>query len=125
MDESFELPHQSLDNPEDAFDYEWAAEMLDRILTELKTQCHASNLAVHWEVFNARILQPILSDADAPSMTEVCGAFKVENAAKASNMIVTVKRHFRRLLKSMMEKYSDSETDVEKEITHLIQIFGH
>ena len=124
LDENFQLPDHSLASPEEAFDYEWAAEILGRVLTELKTQCLASGLATHWEVFNARVLQPILSDAEAPPLTEVCRALNISSAVKASNMIVTVKRHFRQLLKGLMQKFSDSDTDVEQEIIHLTGIFG-
>lgn len=123
LDESFQLPDFSLASPEEAFDYGWATEILSRVLTELKTHCLTSGLTKHWEVFNARILQPIFSDTEAPSLVEVCTTLSIPSRVQASNMIVTVKRHFKRLLKEMMLKFSESDTDVEQEITHLIGIF--
>jgi len=124
LDENIQLPDHSLASPEEAFDYEWAAEILGCVLTELKTQCLASGLATHWEVFDARVLQPILNDTEAPILADVCRALDIPSAAKASNMIVTVKRHFRQLLRDLVEKYADSATDVEQEIAHLTAIFG-
>lgn len=124
LNEDIQLPDHSLATPEEVFDYEWAAEMLNRVLTELKNQCHASSLATHWEVFNARVLQPILTDTEAPSLPDVCSALNIPSEAKASNMIVTVKRHFKQLLRDLMQKYADSGTDVEHEIAHLTEIFS-
>jgi len=124
LDESLQLPDHSLANPEDAFDYEWAAEVLGRVLDELKRQCLASGLATHWEVFNARVLEPILGDVEAPSMTDVCSDLNISSASKASNMIVTVKRHFKQLLRDTMQKYAESDADVEQEIAHLTDVFG-
>jgi hypothetical protein len=125
LDESRPLPAEALTNPERAFDYAWASELLDRVLAGLKAECGSEGLSTHWEMFHARVLRPILEDTEAPSLAELCERFNLPSEIKASNMIGTVKRRLKRVLKHTMQKCVDSDTDEEQEIFRLVAVLTH
>jgi RNA polymerase sigma-70 factor (ECF subfamily) len=99
--------------PEESFNYAWKSALLDRILSQVQTQCYKEDMAVHWKVFNDRIVQPILENLQAPSLKEICAKYAIEDEVKASNMAITVKRRFRSALKKYIRStvISESQTD--------------
>ena len=124
LDEQTIIQDSNLADPEDAFDYGWASQLLERVLNNLKIECDRDGVSTHWEVFNARILQPILTNTKPPSLGEICKEFNVTSASKASNMIVTVKRRFKRLLEHHVRTFVDSEGEVAREISRLIDVLS-
>ncbi len=124
LEEDFYMPDESLANPEDAFDYAWAVEILQDVLKTLEAECRQDGLSQHWEIFKARVLGPSMGSDAAPSLPELCARMGIDSEAKASNMIVTVKRRFKDLLKCRLRKYVDSDSDVDREIRRLGDLFG-
>jgi len=110
--------------PEDAYHYAWACSLLDGVLSELEKSCRRNAQAVHWEVFCAHLLKPIMEDAEAPPLAELCARHGIADKAKASNMIVTVKRQFERLLRRQVRQLVDADEEVEQEIVALMQILS-
>ena len=123
LDEAFPIPDSSLTDPQDAFDYGWAADLMARVLDELETECHQDGISKHWEVFQARVLLPITQNTEPPSLTDVCRDRGIADPTKASNMIVTVKRRFRQLLERHVRRFVESEAEVATEIQRLIDLF--
>ena len=123
LDEQLPLPDSSLAGPEEAFDYGWAVDLMERTLDELERECVRDGMSEHWQVFRARVLLPIMENAQAPSLADVCRKCGVADPAKVSNMIVTVKRRFKQLLERDVRKFVESEAEVESEIERLIDLF--
>ena len=114
----------SLANPEAAFDYAWAAEVLSETLKKLEAECSRDGLVQHWDAFQARILHPIFEKKSPESIRAICQRLGIANEARISNMIVTVKRRFKQLLERNVSKYIDSNEDVSLEIRRLLDLFG-
>jgi RNA polymerase sigma-70 factor (ECF subfamily) len=110
--------------PEESFNYAWVSQLLDRLLAEVEARCRADGKSLHWQVFRDRVLQPIMEDARAPSLTEVCNKYGIEDERKASNMIVTVNRRFRAALKRHVRRSVMGDVQVEEELQELMQIFS-
>ena len=110
-------------DPEHTFNYHWLASMLEEVLNQVEALCRRDQLSVHWQVFNERILQPILNNTQPPSMDEICRALNIENPAKASNMTVTVKRRFQNALKRAIRNSVSSEGEFQEELDVLLSIF--
>ena len=108
--------------PEQAFTFTWASSLLDEVLTEVQARCVRDGLGTHWAVFHARVLHPILTDADPPSLPELCVQHGIAREATASSMIVTVKRRFENTLRSKVRPLVDSDAEVEAEIDELMRI---
>ena len=122
--EDIEVIDPATAQPEEAFNYAWAATLLDRVLSELEEQCLRDGKGAHWRVFMSKVLEPILNDAVTPSLAQLCADYGIESESKASNMIVTIKRRFRAALLRNLRKATDSDADAEAEIGDLIEILS-
>ncbi|NQT84454.1 sigma-70 family RNA polymerase sigma factor [bacterium] len=54
-------------SPLEAFDYAWASALLDQVVAEVAGECLETGNYTYWELFQARVLQPIMENADSPS----------------------------------------------------------
>lgn len=108
--------------PEDGFNYAWAVTLLDAALAEVER--HYGDKSPHWSVFAARVLHPILHDAEPPSLAELCARLGIESERTASNMIISVKRRFAAVLRQHVRRLVESDDEIDDEIGDLIQILS-
>jgi len=109
---------------EQSFNYAWLSSLLDELLVEVQAKCFKDDKTLHWQVFNDRVLQPIISNTHPPSLLEICNKYDIDSTAKASNMITTVNRRFRSALKRHIRRAVANDTDVDEELRELMQIFS-
>jgi len=107
--------------PEESFDYAWVSELLQEVLKEVEAQCYKDGKMVHWNIFEDRVLKPIMEEMEALSMEEICHKYGISDAIKASNMIVTVKRRFRLSLKERVRESVTSDEHVEEELEEIMR----
>jgi RNA polymerase sigma-70 factor (ECF subfamily) len=107
--------------PEDAFNYAWISALLERVVEEVRAGCCQDGKSVHWHVFRERVLDPIMERSDAPSMHELCHKYGVPDQAKASNMIVTIKRRFGATLRKHLRDSVASEEEVDDELREMMR----
>jgi RNA polymerase sigma-70 factor (ECF subfamily) len=110
--------------PMAAFDYAWASALLDKVIGELAAECHGTGKAIHWELFQARVLLPIMENAESPSLEHLCERHAISEKARASHMILTVKRRFQVVLRRHVRQLVSSDDEVDEEIRHLMEIFS-
>ena len=126
--ESINLPNlpaaQSDARPEQVFYHVWAADLLDEILDRVRNEYCSTDRAIHWHVFEAKVLDPIIHNTKAPSLAWICTKYGVDSEDKASNMIVTVKRRFRTALKRCLRQFVQSDSEVEEEFNELFRILS-
>jgi DNA-directed RNA polymerase specialized sigma24 family protein len=117
-----ELPEDmSICEPDASYHYAWVSALLDQVLAAVKQSCSEEGLQTHWELFHARIVEPILTGAPAPPLSEVCARLGVEDTRRASNMIITVKRRFRETLRKSIRNTVISTDQVDEELDEIIQ----
>ena len=107
--------------PEDSFNYAWVSALLEQVLAEVEAKCHEDGKTVHWHVFHDRVLDPIMDRTEQPSMKEICRKYAVESEAKASNMMVTVKRRFQTALRNHLRSLVVSEEQVDEELAEVMR----
>ena len=118
------LPHAiSKQAPEECFNYAWKSTLLDQSLSQVQDQCSEQGMETHWHVFREKVVKPILEDAEPLSLKEICAKYNIENEAKASNMIVTVKRHFQAALKKNVRNTVTSEDQIDEELREILKFF--
>jgi DNA-directed RNA polymerase specialized sigma24 family protein len=110
--------------PEESFNYAWVSELLDKLLAEVEAKYRAENKILHWQVFHARVLQPILEHAQPPSLSEICEKYGIKDERRASNIIGTVQRRVRTALKRHLRRSVTGDADVDEELRELMQIFS-
>jgi len=111
-------------DPEQAFTYAWASQLLDEVIATVESACRESGQGKHWEVFRRTVLQPILAGAEVPPLSVLCTELGLESERQASNMKITVKRRFRTYLRSRVRELVDSDEEVEQEIRDLMAILS-
>jgi len=97
--DSFELPQviNELD-PGESFNYAWKADLLERVLAQVKADYIDQGMETHWHIFRDRLLTPLLEDTPTPSLKQICERYGIGQQATASHMLTTVKRHFQAVL---------------------------
>ena len=124
MADSLELPQTvSTLAPEDSFNYAWVSSLLEDVLEEVEAQCHSDGKGVHWQVFCDRILQPIIDGTDPPSLKVLCEKYGIKDEAKASNMMITVKRRFQVTLNKQLRDSVVSEAQIDGELEEIKRFF--
>lgn len=111
-------------SPDAAFNHLWASSLLDQVLTEVREQCAEKGMSTHWNVFSAKVLQPIMQNTEAPSYAELCTRRGLADTRKARNMVITVKRRIQAALKRHVRPLVDSDEEAEKEIDELIRVLS-
>jgi hypothetical protein len=110
--------------PNQIFNYIWATEMIDRVISQVRKECCDTGKETHWHIFHAKILSPIVDNRAGPSLKELCVQYGIENEARASNMIITVKRCFRRVLEDHLRRFVRTDSEIEEEINELLEIIS-
>lgn len=109
--------------PEDTFNYAWVAGLLEQALESVKCQCDEEDLQIHWCVFQDRVLNPIMEQSHPPTLKEIITRYSISSEAKASNMIVTVKRRFQATLKRLLRDSVESEDFIREEWEQIRRFF--
>ena len=120
--ETLASPSKNL-SPMQVFNQVWASELLSTVVLEVQENCNHTGKSLHWAVFQARVLDPIMTQNGAPSLPELKARFGIETEAKISNMIVTVKRRFQISLMKHLKLIVENNEDIDDEIGRLIQSF--
>jgi len=125
MDEfsKLKIPQTQME-PDEAFYYTWAADLIDLVLAELKDEYCSTEKTGHWEVFWLKIVAPIMNNEEAPSYADICSQYGIENESRASNMVITVKRRFRTILKRHLRDLVQSDSEVVDELREVFAILS-
>jgi len=124
FDPSTLVASSSRHSPEQAFNYTWASDLLREVYAEVKEACLASGKEIHWQVFDRKILSPILHGSPSPKMKELSQELNIEKEESAFNMLNTVKRIFRAKLNNHLRQLVSSDADIDEEFQELMNIFS-
>lgn len=125
--DTFEEPVIPIVHPdmtaEESYNYGWMSALLDRVLSEVETKCHEQDMSIHWNIFNDRVVKPILKQQVCPSLDDICEKYSIEDRKKASNMTITVKRCFQAVLQEHVRNTVISDDQTHKELQEIMQLF--
>jgi len=106
---------------EQSFNYIWKADLLERAFTEVKDRYTKQGMEKHWFVFQDRLLMPTLDGSDQPSLRKICRQYHIENEATVSNMLNTVKKLVRSVLKNHIRQTVVSGIAAEDELKEIFK----
>lgn len=107
-----------------AFEVAWARALINETLERMKRECHACGQLAIWGVFEARVVQPILHDAEPVSYDQLAARHDFASPMQAANALVTAKRMFARVLRNVVAAYS-SDDEIEEELLDLRRVLGN
>ena len=108
----------------DSFDALWARQVLARTLDRIREECLSKDRQVLWKVLEARILVPILDNSPPISYEELVVRFGLRSPSEASNMLITAKRMFARVLREVVRETVADDKDVDTEIRELKRVLA-
>lgn len=113
-EQRFQLESTTVENPADAFERQWALELLGRVYARLEAE-HADKNRL--EQFVA--LRQYLSSADGPAYEAVAQQLGMtENTVKVT--VYRMRKRFRALLEEEVSQTVDSASDIQSELNELL-----
>lgn len=109
--------------PEQSFHLAWISNLLDQVLCEVKNEFFSNNKKIHWQVFDDKILKPIITSSTSPSLKDICAKYGINSDKRVSNMIITVKRRLRKSLERCLRQFARSDSQVKQEILEMLEVF--
>lgn len=111
-------------NAIDEFDRQWVRQVVLDALQLMEADCRAKRREDLWEIFQARVAEPLLSGSSAKSYTDLVERYQIKTPRQAINLLVTAKRCFTRNLRKAISRYVRDESEIDEEIKDLLRIVG-
>lgn len=108
-------------SPEHAFCAQWNATIIRDVLERVREHCLKSGLEAHWEVFEARVVRPMLLNEPRMPYARLVDRLELADAAQAANMMITVKRRFVHALVREVASTVSDPMQVEEELRELVR----
>ncbi len=112
--------HSSVDSDtNDSFETEWAHSVLREAIQRMWKETSASGSDHVWSVFACRVLVPLTTSCEPIPYEKLASLCRFRDPRQASNVLVTAKRSFSRLLRSVIDEYAIDPSEVESELSDL------
>lgn len=108
-------------SPTEAFDAQWTTLLISSVVEQVREQCQHDGLEPHWQVFEARVVRPMLFGDEPTAYDALIDRLDLKDAAQASNMMVTVKRRFARQLYDEIGRTVSDPVFADGELHHLMK----
>lgn len=108
-------------SPEHAFCAQWNATIIRDVLDRVRDGCLKAGLEAHWEVFEARVVRPMLFNEPRMPYAKLVDRLELADAAQAANMMITVKRRFVHALVQEVATTVSDPMQVEEELRELVR----
>ena len=112
------------DEEPDSFDIAWARELLSQAVRRMHDECKATGRSDVWEIFHARVVAPALHGAEPLAYEQLVERFKLVSPAQASNLLVTGRRTFVRVLRGLIAEYETDDVQIDSELNDLQKILS-
>ena len=120
--DSLVSPHELA--PCEAFDLAWAKEAVGEAVDRMRAECERAKHPNLWAVFEARYLRPATEDVDPEPHESLAKRLNLDSAQQAANLLITAKRAFTRIFRSVVSRYTSDESEVGNETRELWAIFS-
>ena len=107
-----------------AFDALWARQVLASTLDRMRDECLSMKRQTLWSVFEDRILGPLFDQSVPMPYERLVTRFGLRSPSEASNLLITAKRMFVRILREVVRETVAADRDIEPEIRELKRILA-
>lgn len=111
-------------DPRREFDLAWARQVLDTTLERMRGECCVRRREEVWTLFTRRVVAPLLAGIPAPPYESIVAELGLVSPLQASNLLVTAKRMFARLLAATIRETVATDAEVAAEIRALRKILA-
>lgn len=125
MDVSNQLDLAAADSePSAQFTLVWARTVVEEARKRMELHCTEIDRPELWRIFNERILRPATDNTAPASHQQMAGALHLACPKEASNLLITAKRLFARMLRLVVGEYSRNQRQIDEEIADLMRILS-
>ncbi len=103
----------------DSFDVEWARELLGQAVSRMRQECIGTGRNDVWEIFDARVIGPALQGREPMAYEQLVERFGLVSPAQASNLLITGRRSFVRVLRGLIAEYEPDDQRIDAELNDL------
>lgn len=114
----------SATNLEVHFDRHWALAQLEEALRRCEANFRGKGKAGHWNVFQARLINPAVAQMIAPPMADIALEYGFASDAAAAAAVQTVRRRFQSLLREVVAETAESPEAADEEYNYLMAILS-
>ncbi len=109
------ISHQNAEQ----FDLAWVQRVVSDTLQLMQADCTATKRSDLWEIFNVRVVEPMLHGTEPLDYGEIVIRFRIETPRQAINLLATAKRSFIRQLRLVVGRYVQGDEMIDREIADL------
>jgi len=102
----------------------WAREIVEQARLRTEAHCRKIDRPDLWRVLEERILRPASDDGAAAPHERMASELHLPSSKAASNLLITAKRLFARMLRLVVGEYAGAEQQIDKEIDDLMRILS-
>jgi len=102
----------------------WAREVVEQARRRMEAHCKQVDRPDLWLVFTERILGPTVDNSARPPHERIAVDLKLESSKAASNLLITAKRLFARVLRLIVSEYVSDQRGIDVEIEDLTRILS-
>lgn len=106
--------------PDQAFARVWVSELLDGCIAACRQAYLDSDKQTHWQVFQDRLLEPIIRGGAVPSYQALAERYGLGSEKQAANTVLTVRRRFASILRGQLRGMVDDDAQVDQELSDLL-----
>jgi DNA-directed RNA polymerase specialized sigma24 family protein len=110
--------------PSQAFDRAWAKEVVAEAVRRMRAECQRTSRPDVWGVFEHRVLAPSLHGAEPLPYEQLVKTYALDSPAQASNVLMTAKRTFARMLRGVIAESAEDDAEIEQDLRDLKQILA-
>src|SRR5438105_3201660 len=112
------------DEPSWQFTLVWARQVVEEARRRMEAHCRQVDRPDLWLVFNERILRPAANNTARPAHEQIAIDLKLESSKAACNLLITAKRLFARVMRSVVGEYVSDQRGIDDEIQDLMRILS-
>ena len=109
---------------EELYNPKWARHTLAEARARMRRECEAKGRMDLWEIFDGRIVQPLLGAENALPYEILVARYGFQSPIQAANALITAKRMFKRVLEEVVRDTVETDAQVEEEIRELKRILS-
>ena len=110
--------------PSEHFTLMWAREIVEQARRLTEVHCRKIDRPDLWRVLDERILRPASHDGAAAPHGQIASELHLQSSKAASNLLITAKRLFARMLRLVVGEYAGAERQIDEEIDDLMRILS-
>lgn len=123
LDERRDPPASSVGSP-DSFEIAWARSVIAEALTRMREHCKNTGRTELWQIFEARILRPILKQEPPEDYLRLVERLCLKSYSHATKIATESKHLMQQYLRQIVAEYESDEDAVESELQDLFRILG-